>query len=43
MEIFAIALLRNHTWTLPPQNLEFDWTRTPPEPKDGLRAVIRTL
>jgi cytochrome P450 len=43
MEIFAIALLRDYTWELPPQDLEFDWSRTPPEPKDGLRAAVRRL
>jgi cytochrome P450 len=43
MEIFAIALLRGYTWDLPPQNLETDWSRTPPEPKDGLRAKVRAL
>jgi cytochrome P450 len=40
MEIFAVVLLRGYTWTLPPQNFEFDWSKTPPEPKDGLRARV---
>jgi cytochrome P450 len=40
MEIFAIALLRGYTWTLPPQNYEMDFSKTPPEPKDALRARV---
>ena len=41
MEVFAIALLRGGSWELPPQNLELDFGRTPPEPRDGLRATLR--
>jgi hypothetical protein len=27
---------------LPPgENLDLDWSRVPPEPKDGLRAIVR--
>jgi cytochrome P450 len=40
MDVFAIVLLRDYTWSLPPQDFENDWTKTPPEPKDALRAVI---
>ena len=40
MEVFAVVLLRGYTWTLPPQNFEIDWSKTPPEPKGGLRATI---
>ena len=40
MSVFAIVLLRDYTWTLPPQNFEMDWSKTPPEPKDALRAVL---
>ncbi len=40
MEVFAIVLLRDYTWELPPQNFELDFSRTPPEFKDGLRAII---
>jgi cytochrome P450 len=41
MEIFAIALLRGYDWELPPQRRELDCSKTPPEPKDGLRARVR--
>ena len=42
MEVFAIVLLRRYTWELPPQNFEVDFSKTPPEVKDALRArVIR--
>ena len=40
MEVFAVVLLRGYTWELPPQDFEFDWSKTPPEPKDGLRARV---
>jgi len=41
MEVFAVALLRVGSWTLPSQNLDLDFGRTPPEPADGLRAIVR--
>lgn len=37
MEILTVQLLREFEWELPPQDLEYDWRLTPPEPKDGLR------
>jgi len=40
MEVFAIVLLRGFSWELPPQNLELDYSKVPPEPKDALRAVV---
>jgi retinoid hydroxylase len=40
MEIFAVALLRGYAWELPPQNYEMDFSKTPPEPKDALRATV---
>jgi cytochrome P450 len=40
MEVFAIVLLRGYDWKLPPQSLEIDYSKTPPEPKDALRAVV---
>jgi cytochrome P450 len=43
METFAIALLRGYAWELPPQDLALDSSKTPPEPKDGLRATVRAL
>lgn len=40
MEVFAIVLLRGYTWQLPPQSFEIDWSKTPPDVKDGLRARV---
>jgi retinoid hydroxylase len=40
MEIFAVALLRGYSWQLPPQSYELDFSKTPPEPKDALRATV---
>lgn len=40
MSVFAITLLRGYTWELPPQNFELNWSKTPPEMKDGLRARV---
>jgi cytochrome P450 len=40
MEVFTVVLLRGHTWELPPQSFDFDFTKTPPEMKDGLRARV---
>jgi cytochrome P450 len=40
MALFAIVLLRNYTWELPQQSFEVDWSKTPPDVKDGLRAKI---
>ncbi len=41
MEVFAVVLLRNYTWELPPQDFTLDYSKTPPEPKEGLRATVR--
>jgi retinoid hydroxylase len=41
MEVFAMVLLRGYTWELPPQSFEADFSKTPPEPKDRLRATVR--
>ena len=40
MAVFAIVLLRRHTWELPPQSFEVDWSKTPPDVKDGLKAKV---
>jgi cytochrome P450 len=40
MEIFAVVLLRGYDWQLPPQSFELDGSKTPPEPKDALRARV---
>lgn len=41
MEVFAVVLLRGYDWQIPPQNFEVDFSKTPPEPKDALRATVR--
>ncbi len=41
MEMFAVVLLRGFTWDLPAQSFEPDFSKTPPEPKDRLRATVR--
>jgi cytochrome P450 len=41
MAIFAVVLLRDYSWQLPPQTLDMVWSKTPPEPKDALRAIVR--
>jgi cytochrome P450 len=42
MQVFAIQLLRGYTWELAlGQDLDYDWSLIPPEPKDGLRARVR--
>jgi Cytochrome P450 len=40
MEVFAVVLLRGYSWELPPQSFEMDFSKTPPEPKDALRATV---
>jgi cytochrome P450 len=40
MEVFAIVLLRGYMWMLPPQSFEVDWSKTPPDVKDGLKARV---
>ncbi len=40
MEVFAVVLLRGYAWELPPQNYEIDFSKTPPEAKDALRARV---
>ena len=40
MEVFAVVLLRGYAWELPPQNYDIDFSKTPPEPKDALRARV---
>ena len=40
MQLFAIVLLRDYTWQLPQQNFEINWSKTPPDVKDGIRARV---
>jgi cytochrome P450 len=38
---FLAALVRDHEWDLPPQDLTYRWSTIPPEPRDGLRVRLR--
>jgi retinoid hydroxylase len=40
MQIFTIVLLRGFDWQLSPQRFELDYSKTPPEPSEGLRARV---
>jgi hypothetical protein len=33
--------VRGYDWELPPQSLEYNWQKLPPEPGDGLRVRLR--
>jgi retinoid hydroxylase len=35
---FMVLALRGYEWDLPAQDLEYDWTNVPPEPRAGLRV-----
>lgn len=41
MEVFTLVLLRGYDWTLPPQSFEVNYSSTPPQPRDALRATVR--
>jgi len=41
MAVFAVVLLRGYAWELPEQSLALNWSSTPPEPEEGLRARVR--
>ncbi|HKO57250.1 MAG TPA: cytochrome P450, partial [Thermoanaerobaculia bacterium] len=41
MEVFTLVLLRGYDWTLPAQSFEIDYSSTPPQPRDALRAMVR--
>jgi cytochrome P450 len=41
MAVFAVVLLRGYGWELPEQKLALNWSNTPPEPEEGLRAKVR--
>jgi retinoid hydroxylase len=38
---FLALLVRGYDWELPPQDLEYNWQKLPPEPRDGLRVRLR--
>lgn len=41
MQLFAVLLARAHTWEVPAQDLSMNRALIPPEPRSGLRVVIR--
>jgi len=43
MQLFAILLVRGHTWQLPRQDLGMRWNRVPPEYKSGLVVRARKI
>jgi cytochrome P450 len=43
MAVFTAVLLRGYTWELPAQNFDLDYSKTPPEMTDGLRARVSAL
>ncbi len=40
VRVFLVTLLRSYDVELPEQDLEYDWAKLTPDPKDGLRARI---
>src|ERR1051325_1812620 len=43
MSVFTLVLLRGYTWELPPQRFDYDWSKVPPEVRDGLRARVMVI
>jgi cytochrome P450 len=42
LQVFLVELTRGYDLTIAsPQDLGYDWSRIPPEPKEGLRASLR--
>jgi retinoid hydroxylase len=41
--VFLTVLVRGFGWEFPPQDVNYDWSRRPPEPRDGLRVRLRHL
>jgi cytochrome P450 len=40
---FLAILLRRYDWRLPDQRLDLDWSKRPPEPRDGLMVELRSV
>jgi cytochrome P450 len=40
LQTFLIELCAHDVVIAQPQDLSYDWSRIPPEPKEGLRAVV---
>jgi cytochrome P450 len=43
MQLFTVLLARGYTWEIPPQDLSMNRALVPPEPKSGLRVVLRKI
>ncbi len=43
MLVFLALLVRGYEWELPPQDFGYDWSKRPPEPRDGLRVRMRPI
>jgi cytochrome P450 family 26 subfamily A len=41
LQTFLVELCRHDVAIAEPQDLSYDWSKLPPEPKEGLRAVVR--
>lgn len=41
MKVFTVALVRGYRWNVPPQELDYDWRRLPPEPQSGLLIELQ--
>ena len=39
---FLALLVRGYDWQLPEQRLDLDWSKRPPEPRDGLLVQLRS-
>jgi cytochrome P450 len=40
---FLVILVRGYDWWLPRQRLRLDWSKRPPEPRDGLMVQLRSV
>jgi cytochrome P450 len=40
---FLAILVRGYDWQLPDQRLDLDWSKRPPEPRDGLMVQLRSI
>jgi cytochrome P450 len=39
--VFLAIVVRGYDWDLPPQDLDYNWQKLPPEPRHGLRVALR--
>jgi cytochrome P450 len=40
MSVFLVHVLRSYTWTVPEQDLGYDWSCIHAEPKSGLQVEL---